>query len=95
MEYCIENYLPYRLHMIKTNIQEYDKVCEQRIEEAKKALISLAKQQELKHPQCPQCGSKNTQRISTMNRATSVAVVGLASSKIGKQYECKNCKHKW
>ncbi len=44
---------------------------------------------------CPICGSINVNRISTMNRTVSVATVGLASSKIGKQYECKNCKHKW
>ena len=44
---------------------------------------------------CPVCGSTNVKRISTLNRIVSVAAVGLASSKIGKQYECKNCKHKW
>lgn len=44
---------------------------------------------------CPICGSTNISKISTLNRSVSVATVGLASSKIGKQYECKNCKHKW
>lgn len=44
---------------------------------------------------CPVCKSSNVRRISTTSRVTSVAMVGLASSKIGKQYECKNCKHKW
>ena len=44
---------------------------------------------------CPICGSTETERISENNRAFSVAVFGLASSKIGKQYECKACKHKW
>lgn len=44
---------------------------------------------------CPVCGSRSVKRISTTSRITSVAMVGLASSKIGKQYECKNCKHKW
>lgn len=28
-------------------------------------------------------------------RFTSVFAFGLASSKIGKQYQCKHCKHKW
>ena len=46
-------------------------------------------------PRCPQCGSINIKPISTVNRIISVGMVGLASSKIGKQYECKNCKHKW
>lgn len=44
---------------------------------------------------CPNCGSLKINRISTLNRTVSVATVGLASSKIGKQYECKSCKHKW
>lgn len=44
---------------------------------------------------CPICGSANVSKISTLNRGVSVATVGFASSKIGKQYECKNCKHKW
>ena len=44
---------------------------------------------------CPMCGSKKVKKIGTINRAASVATVGLASSKIGKQYECDDCKHKW
>ena len=44
---------------------------------------------------CPMCGSKKVRRIGTVNRAASVAVTGLASGKIGKQYECDNCHHKW
>ena len=47
------------------------------------------------HPECPMCKSHYTHRISTTNRAASIALVGLASGKIGKQYECLNCKHKW
>lgn len=44
---------------------------------------------------CPVCRSTNVKRISTVNRAVSVGAVGLVSSKIGKQYECKSCHHKW
>lgn len=44
---------------------------------------------------CPVCGSTKINKISTANRLTSVFAFGLASSKIGKQYECKSCKHKW
>lgn len=44
---------------------------------------------------CPMCGSHKVKKIGTMNRAASVAVAGLASSKIGKQYECDECQHKW
>lgn len=46
-------------------------------------------------PKCPTCGSTNIKKISTTNRTISVATAGLASSKIGKQFECKNCGYKW
>ena len=44
---------------------------------------------------CPICNSTNVERITTFDRSFSVAMVGLASNKIGKQYKCKNCKHMW
>lgn len=44
---------------------------------------------------CPICGSHDVERISTGSRVASVAMVGLASGKIGKQYRCKDCKHMW
>lgn len=44
---------------------------------------------------CPVCGDTNIERITTMDRSFSVAMVGLASGKIGKQYKCKKCKHMW
>ena len=41
---------------------------------------------------CPNCQSTNVKKITTGSRMASIALVGIASSKIGKQYECKNCK---
>lgn len=52
-------------------------------------------QWEYDHPICPVCKSRNTKRITTASRMISVAAVGIASGKIGKQYECLKCKHKW
>lgn len=46
-------------------------------------------------PKCPTCGSTNVKHISTLNRAVSIGVFGLFSSKIGKNYECLDCKSKW
>lgn len=40
---------------------------------------------------CPYCKSTNTEKISTLNRAVSISIVGVASSKLGKQWHCKNC----
>lgn len=44
---------------------------------------------------CPVCNSHRVRKISDADRAISVATLGVASSKIGKQYECDNCDHKW
>lgn len=46
-------------------------------------------------PKCPTCGSTNVRHISALNRAASVGIFGIFSGKIGKNYECLNCKAKW
>ncbi len=46
-------------------------------------------------PKCPTCGSTNIKRISALNRAVSIGMLGVFSGKIGKNYECLNCKAKW
>lgn len=66
-----------------------------RILEAKRIVANAEAQKWLNRPKCPQCGSDKIVKISTTNRAVSIAVTGLASGKIGKQYQCKNCKHMW
>lgn len=44
---------------------------------------------------CPVCNSTDIEKITTLDRSVSLAMVGLASGKIGKQYKCKKCKHMW
>ncbi|MSS64179.1 zinc-ribbon domain-containing protein [Lachnospiraceae bacterium WCA-693-APC-MOT-I] len=87
------------VELAQKNSDEYESEKIRRAETAYKAAqINEARRKEeesLKHPKCPLCGSTNTQVISTLNRAVSIGAVGLASSKIGKQYECKKCRHKW
>lgn len=41
--------------------------------------------------QCPYCKSWQTEKISTASRVVSVAAVGLASNKVGKQWHCVKC----
>ena len=43
-------------------------------------------------PKCPICGSTNLKKLSALDRGTSVFMLGLGSNKIGKTYQCKNCK---
>ena len=59
------------------------------------ALKTSLTNQQANIPTCPTCGSTNVKHISTLNRAVSIGVFGLFSGKIGKNYECQNCKAKW
>lgn len=87
------------IEIASKNIDEYQKLVNDRLEYSKiqseKNAEENRRKNAIKHPKCPMCGSTNTERISTTSRAVSVAAVGLASGKIGKQYRCKNCKHMW
>lgn len=56
---------------------------------------SFISEQNNNKPKCPTCGSTNIRKISTLNRAISIGTLGLLSGKIGKNYECLNCKAKW
>lgn len=74
----------------KQVIKEQDKRREIEKEEYQRRLV------EYKNAiKCPICGSRDVTKISTVSRAISVGTVGLASSKIGKQYKCNACKHMW
>lgn len=53
------------------------------------------KEMEQNIPHCPTCGSTNVKRITTLNRAISIGILGILSGKIGKNYECLNCKARW
>ena len=41
--------------------------------------------------ECPYCHSKDTKKISALNRATSFGFFGFGSGKIGKQWHCNKC----
>ena len=64
-------------------------------QEARNNAITKTNNTQSNTPKCPTCGSTNVKHISTLNRAVSIGVFGLFSSKIGKNYECLNCKMKW
>lgn len=44
---------------------------------------------------CPNCGMNAGHEIGALSKAASVSAFGLASNKIGKNYECANCNYKW
>lgn len=48
--------------------------------------------QRINLPHCPYCNSTNIKKIGIGGRALSAWTLGLAGSKIGKQWHCNNCK---
>ena len=87
--------------LAQTDFEEYTKIKARQIEAIQSIEADTAKRLEQerqekldKLPCCPICGKKDhVIRISSLNRSASVATLGLASAKIGKQYTCKCCKH--
>lgn len=41
---------------------------------------------------CPYCNSTNCKKISRVSKATSVAMFGIFSQKVKKQWHCNNCR---
>ena len=41
---------------------------------------------------CPYCNSTNCKKISGVSKATSVAMFGIFSQKVKRQWHCNNCK---
>ncbi len=82
----------------RNNPEEFDKLWqpleEFRIKELERRKNSRSKN-DSNSPKCPTCGSTNVKKISGGKRWLGVGLFGLASSNIGKTYECKNCQYKW
>ena len=95
--YCNEP-LVSRDHLVDAftqQVKERQENIRQAQQEARNNAIAKTNNTQSNKPKCPTCGSTNVKHISTLNRAVSIGVFGLFSSKIGKNYECLNCKSKW
>lgn len=46
-------------------------------------------------PKCPTCGSTNIKKISGLAKARSVAMFGILSRKVHKQWHCNSCGSEW
>ncbi len=51
--------------------------------------------QESNVPKCPICQSANIKKISGLSKAGSVAMWGIFSRKVHKQWHCNNCDSEW
>lgn len=46
-------------------------------------------------PHCPTCSSTNIRKISGISKAGSIAMWGIFSRKVHKQWHCNNCGSEW
>lgn len=79
----------------KTSLYDMEKAKRDALEYERWNQAMIAEVNKKNRYKCPMCGKNAGKRISTISRAASVQVVGLASSKIGKQYRCTSCGHMW
>ena len=77
--------------------QKEDEVINPNLIHLRESQETLEKIKEKKNnvPKCPNCGSSSIEKITGLNRAFSIGLFGLASSRIGKTMQCKNCGYKW
>ena len=86
-----------RKDYLKKIYKEQKEILQKRIRKSEESRINEYQQKYLAEHNihCPYCNSTNVTKIGTVNRAVSVSMLGLASSKIGKTHKCNNCGSTW
>lgn len=70
-----------RIQMLHKEVQSYIKQIDSKNQQS----------QQSNQPKCPTCGSTNIKKVSATSKAVSVALFGLFSQKVKKQWHCNNC----
>ncbi len=83
-------------NLFQKNPEEYKirKAKERMVQNTHSTILEMPTQKQLTIT-CPYCKSTNVKKITTANRIAGAAVMGLASSNIGNQWYCNNCKSKF
>ena len=86
-----------RKDYLKKIYKEQKEILQKRIRKSEESRINEYQQKYLAEHNihCPYCNSTNIRKIGTVNRAVSVGMLGLASSKIGKTHKCNDCGSTW
>lgn len=83
------------IELKKENIIEFEsKMAQFRVQEHQLNQNRL-KSSQPSTPHCPSCGSTNLRKISAVSKAGSVALWGIFSQKVKKQFHCENCGYEW
>ena len=86
-----------RKDYLKKIYKEQKEILQKRIRKSEESRTNEYQQKYLAEHNihCPYCNSTNVTKIGTVNRAVSVGMFGLASSKIGKTHKCNDCGSTW
>lgn len=86
-----------RKDYLKKIYKEQKEILQKRIRKSEESRINEYQQKYLSEHNihCSYCNSTNVTKIGTVNRAVSVGMFGLASSKIGKTHKCNDCGSTW
>ena len=86
-----------RKDYLKKIYKEQKEILQKRIRKSEESRINEYQQKYLAEHNihCPYCHSMNTSKIGTVNRAVSVGMFGISSSKIGKTHKCNDCGSSW
>lgn len=92
-----QNSEPIERLIIKTFLLDNDKFSEALFNERWHPEQYKSKSQPVEKniPKCPTCGSPNIKKISGLSKAGSVALWGIFSRKVHKQWHCDNCGSEW
>lgn len=90
-------------HLANTDYSSYEEYIKSEREKERETQEFLQKQKDEKEAKkynnykykCPMCGSNKIVNISTAKKVVSAEMLGLASNKIGKTYQCDECKYMW
>ncbi len=93
----------YKHNLAKKDYNAYKEYINQEQQKEKETQEFLQKQKEEKTAKkynnykykCPMCGSNKIVNISITKKVVSTEALGLASNKIGKTYQCDECKYMW
>lgn len=93
----------FEYNLAHTDYPRYKALREERLERLAELKDKLEKRREEEENQkfnnykykCPMCGSNRIGNISTLSKAASIELFGVASKKLGKCYYCDDCKYMW
>ena len=90
-----ENFIQAMIKLYHENPIEYQLKMQQFRRELSQQKQDLQETHNTNTPHCPTCSSTNIRKISGISKAGSIAMWGIFSRKVHKQWHCNNCGSEW